>query len=150
MHLAKTHRTLWAIGSIGVLLLGVALLPSLAVGAEKAPPVKIAVFDFELEDVSAASSLPGEAAADSSRLKDVTSKARRVLAESGRYCLVDVSKAGAEPVTEKSLRNYKGCAAGIALQLGADDGWGERSRFADQASGLGGSKLVVDCRMVCT
>ena len=41
-----------AIGSIGVLLLSVAYFPALAAEAEKSSPVKIAVFDFELEDVS--------------------------------------------------------------------------------------------------
>jgi hypothetical protein len=88
--------------------------------AGNSPPVKIAVFDFELEDVSAGASLPAETAADSSRLKVVTSEARRVLAQSGRYALVDVSKVTAEPVTEKSLRTCNGCDAGIALQLGAE------------------------------
>jgi hypothetical protein len=116
----KADRTLSAIGSIGVLLLGFAFLPALAMDADKSPPVKIAVFDFELEDVSAGASLPGEAAADSARLKDVTSEARRVLAQSGRYDLVDVSKVTVRPVMEKSLRACNGCDAGIALQLGAE------------------------------
>jgi hypothetical protein len=114
------NRTLSAIGSIGVLWLSVAYFPALAADAEKSPPVKIAVFDFELEDVSAAASLPGETDADSTRLKEVTSEARRVLAQSGRYSLIDVSKVDAKPVTEQSLRNCNGCDAGIALQLGAE------------------------------
>ena len=116
----QTNRTLSAIGPIGILLLSVAYFPALAADAEKSPPVKIAVFDFELEDVSAAASLPGETVADSTRLKDVTSEARRVLAQSGRYSLIDVSKVDAKPVSEKSLRNCDGCEAGMALQLGAE------------------------------
>jgi hypothetical protein len=107
-----------AIGSIGLLLLSIALAPVLAVTAEKSPPVKIAVFDFELEDVSAAASAPGETEADLARLKDVSSAARRELAQSGRYSLIDVSKVGA--VTQASLRNCDGCDAGIALRLGAE------------------------------
>jgi Protein of unknown function (DUF2380) len=114
------NRTLSAIGSIGVLWLSVAYFPALAADAEKSLPVKIAVFDFELEDVSAAASLPGETDADSTRLKDVTSEARRVLAQSGRYSLIDVSKVDANAVTEQSLRNCNGWDAGIALQLGAE------------------------------
>ena len=43
-----------------------------------------------------------------------------MLAQSGRYSLVDVSKVEAKPVTEKSLRNCDGCEIGIALQLGAE------------------------------
>jgi Protein of unknown function (DUF2380) len=116
----KTNRALAAVGAAGVLLLGFAFLPALAADADKSPPVRIAVFDFELEDVSAGASQPGEAAADSARLKDVTSEARRVLAQSGRYSLIDVSKVTAGPVMEKSLRNCDGCDAAIALQLGAD------------------------------
>src|ERR1700730_11160738 len=119
MHQVLASRALSAIGSIGVLLLGFGFLPTLAMDADKSLPVKIAVFDFELEDVSAGASLPGETAADSARLRDVTSEARRVLAQSGRYKLVDVSKVTATPVMEKSLRTCNGCDSGIALQLGA-------------------------------
>ncbi len=43
-----------------------------------------------------------------------------MLAESGRFILVDVSKVDAEPVRAKSLRNCNGCEAGIALQAGAE------------------------------
>src|SRR5258708_23100535 len=53
-------------------------------------------------------------------MEKVSSEARRVLAQSGRYSLIDVSKVDAKPVSEKSLRNCDGCEAGIALQLGAE------------------------------
>jgi hypothetical protein len=43
-----------------------------------------------------------------------------MLAESGRYILIDVSKVNAKPVREKALRNCEGCEAGIALEAGAD------------------------------
>lgn len=117
---SQRNRTLSAIGSIGVLLLNVAFFPVLAADAEKSPPVKIAVFDFELEDVSAAASLPGESTSSAAIMEKVSSEARRVLAQSGRYSLIDVSKVDAKPVTEKSLRNCNGCETGIALQLGAE------------------------------
>ena len=50
----------------------------------------------------------------------VSSEARRMLMESGRYILVDVNQVDAEPVRTKSLRNCDGCEADIALQAGAD------------------------------
>jgi hypothetical protein len=50
----------------------------------------------------------------------VSSEARQELAQSGRYRLIDASKADAKPVMEKSLRNCGGCEASIALQLGAE------------------------------
>jgi hypothetical protein len=110
-----------AIGSIGVLLLSFAFLPALALDADKSSPVKIAVFDFELEDVSAAgASSTGETASDLTRLQAVTGEARRVLAQSGRYSLIDTNGVDAEPVKKRSLRSCDGCDAGIALKLGAE------------------------------
>ena len=84
------------------------------------PVVKIAVFAFELEDVSPAASLLGETTSSAAAMEKVSSAARRVLAQSGRYSLIDVSKVEAKPVTEKLLRNCNGCEAGTALQLGAE------------------------------
>jgi hypothetical protein len=84
------------------------------------PVVKLAVFDFELEDVSPAASLLGQTTSSEASMETVSSEARRMLAESGRFILVDVSKIDAEPVKAKSLRNCDGCEAGIALQVGAD------------------------------
>ncbi len=82
--------------------------------------VKLAVFDFELDDVSPAASLLGQTTSNEAIMEKVSSEARRMLAESGRFILVDVSRVDAEPVRAKSVRNCKGCEAGIALQAGAE------------------------------
>jgi hypothetical protein len=107
----------------GTLWLGLAALPALAADAQKAP-VKIAVFDFELEDVSAAAALPDTNASSTPAMRaimqNVSTKARQVLAQSGRYRLVDVSQVDAKPVRETSLANCDGCENAIALQLGAE------------------------------
>jgi hypothetical protein len=91
---------------------------------DPAPPrprvVTLAVFDFELDDVSPAASLLGQTNSNEAMMEKVSNEARRMLAESGRFILVDVSKIGAEPVKAKSLRNCDGCEAGIALQAGAE------------------------------
>ena len=114
------------IGSIGLAWQGVVFVSPLAALAADAPdsgkaaPIKIAVFDFELEDVSPAASQPGASADSSAIMQKVSSEARRLLAQSGRYTLVDVSKSDAKPVVEKTLRDCDGCEAGIASQLGAD------------------------------
>jgi len=84
------------------------------------PVVTLAVFDFELDDVSPAASLLRQTTPNEAMMEKVSSEARRVLAESGRFILVDVSKVDAEPVRAKSLRNCDGCEAGVALQAGAD------------------------------
>jgi len=117
----QRNRTLSAIGSIGALLLNVGIFPALAADAEKSPPVKIAVFDFELEDVSAAAaSSTSESASDLTRMQTVTGEARRVLAQSGRYSLIDTNGVDAAPVKARSLRSCNGCDASIALTLGAE------------------------------
>jgi hypothetical protein len=115
----RTHRSLSAIGAIGVLWLSAGLASALAAEPGKSAPVKLAVFAFELEDVSPAASFAGAGASDDAIMEQVSSEARRVLAQSGRYSLIDVSKVDAKPVTQKQLRNCGGCEAGIALQLGA-------------------------------
>jgi hypothetical protein len=88
-------------------------------GAEPAP-IKIAVFDFELDDSSAGAGIAGDPAADLVQLDRVTSEARRVISDSGRYHLVDVASAAGEGVKSRSLRQCNGCEAAIALKLGAD------------------------------
>ena len=95
-----------------------ALLCSGAAGAEPAP-IKIAAFDFELDDSSAGAGIAGDPAADVAQLDRVTSEARRV-SDSGRYRLVDVASAAGEGVKSRSLRQCNGCEAAIALKLGAD------------------------------
>jgi hypothetical protein len=95
-------------------------------GVPVAPPpprpsiVKLAVFDFELDDVSPAASFLGQTTSSEAVMEKVSSEARRMLAESGRFFLVDLSKVDAEPAAAKSLRNCNGCEAGIALQAGAE------------------------------
>jgi len=120
MHLTPPPRPLSAIRSLGVLWFSIACFPALAGDGGESPAVKIAVFDFELEDVSAAASLLGKTTSTSATMDKVSNEARRVLVQSGRYSLVDVSKADAKPVTEKSLKDCDGCDSGIALQLGAE------------------------------
>jgi hypothetical protein len=120
------NRIASLIASIGLAWLGVAVVLPVAALAADAPaaakpaPIKIAVFDFELEDVSPAASQPGASGDSAAIMQKVSDGARRLLAQSGRYTLVDVSKSDAKPVIEKTLRDCDGCEAGIASQLGAD------------------------------
>ena len=116
----RRQRLLLVTGSIAAIWLGFAACAALAADTGKPAPIKIAVFDFELEDVSAAASLPGASGNAAAIIDKVSSTARRVLTQSGRYTLVDVSKVDAKAVTEKSLRSCNGCETGIALQLGAE------------------------------
>jgi Protein of unknown function (DUF2380) len=88
--------------------------------ATAAAPIKLTLFDFELEDFSAAASSTGEAPSDTARLASVTSEVRQLLAQSGRYDLIDVGGAQAAAVKARALRESDGCDAAIARQLGAE------------------------------
>ena len=96
------------------------LLPASFASAETPEPIKIAIFDFELEDYSAGAGVIGETSDDAAQLKRVTNEARQLLAQSGKYTLVDVGNVDAEPVRARSLRTCGGCEADVALKLGAD------------------------------
>jgi hypothetical protein len=88
--------------------------------ATASPPIQIAVFDFELEDNSAAGSATDVAAADAAHLAEVTSGVRELLAQSGRYHPIDVASTNAAAAKKHALRDCNGCDAVIARDLGAD------------------------------
>jgi hypothetical protein len=84
------------------------------------PPAKIAVFDFELQDVSGGAGVIAQSADDSEQLRRATLAARKLIADSGRYRLVDVDGADDAAVKAHDLRECDGCDAPIAARLGAD------------------------------
>lgn len=96
------------------------LLAAPAARADAPAPVKLAVFEFELEDFSGGASILPANPSDFEQLKLVTNEVRRLIAQSGRYTVIDVSGADTEAVKTHSLRNCDGCDAGIALKLGAE------------------------------
>lgn len=97
----------------------VVLARTFALNSDPVAVPKLAVFDFELEDGTASAASAGEHPVDASILSDVTGGARKLLAESGKYSLVDTNGAGSEPAKSHTLHNCDGCEASIALQLGA-------------------------------
>lgn len=101
-------------------LAGFAALFAGPAGADPTP-IKLALFDFELDDFSGGGGgVAGDPAADLKHLDEVTAEVRKLIANSGRYALVDVSDASGEDVKDRSLRECHGCEAAIALKLGAD------------------------------
>jgi hypothetical protein len=98
----------------------VVLLMALSAAFAASAPVKLAVFEFELEDYSAGAASTGETPADAKVLAGVTSDVRNLLAQSGRYRLVDVAEADAAAATARRLHECDGCDAPIALKLGAE------------------------------
>jgi hypothetical protein len=82
-------------------------------------PVKIAVFEFELEDISAGAE-HGTSPIVTSYLAQSTEEAKQQLLQSGRYRLIDTAGADLEAAKGQGLRNCGGCEAAIAMTLGAD------------------------------
>src|ERR1043165_258301 len=82
--------------------------------------VKIAVFPFELEDFSAGAGYVPPDDIDREQLRLSTEEARRLIAASGRYQLVDVSAVNSEAAKAGKLRDCDGCDARIAAGLNAD------------------------------
>jgi hypothetical protein len=103
---------------IAALSLGFA--PVFATGAADPAPVKIAVFEFELEDSSPPAVLLNQPVSGAALMDKVSGAAREELMQSGRYLVIDASKADTQSVAAKGLRNCDGCEAGVATQLGAE------------------------------
>ena len=93
---------------------------AIAGGAEAPVPVKLALFPFELEDSSAAAGYVAPDDIDREQLRLSTEEARRLIAASGRYQLVDVSAVSLEAAKAGKLRDCDGCEARIAAGLDAD------------------------------
>ena len=83
-------------------------------------PVKMAVFPFELEDFSAAAAYVPPDDIDREQLRLSTEEARRLIAASGRYQLVDVNAVSEEAAKAGKLRDCDGCEARIAAGVDAD------------------------------
>ncbi len=83
-------------------------------------PIKLAVFPFELEDFSAAAGYIPPDDIDREQLRLSTEEARRLIAESGRYQLVDVGQPNDEAARTGKLHDCGGCEAKIAAGLQAD------------------------------
>jgi hypothetical protein len=110
--------------TIALILTPVIVLASLAAaGAAEtvAPsPIKIAVFPFELEDFSGAAGYVPPDDIDREQLRLSAEEARRLIAASGRYQLVDVGAVNDQAAKAGKLRDCDGCDARIAAGLNAD------------------------------
>jgi hypothetical protein len=110
------------------LALVLAVAATLVVGVGRAPvwaedtsqtPVAIAVFAFELDDLTPASALLQQTTSSAAALEKATEAARRELARSGRYRVIAAADAPATSPRPSRLRDCEGCEAELALKLGA-------------------------------
>ncbi len=84
-------------------------------------PMKIAVFDFELDDHSAGGGIIPEDDIDRANLKQSTQEAKRELSANSRYKIVDTSGVAAEIAARNGVLNCNSCEVEIARRLGADE-----------------------------
>lgn len=101
--------------------LALVALPAIALAAEP-EPIRVAVYDFELNDFSAGGGIIAPDARDASFLAEATEEAKRQLAHSGRYAVVDTAAATDEPVKAHRLRDCGKCIGEITRRLGARQG----------------------------
>jgi Protein of unknown function (DUF2380) len=110
--------------SIALLLAPVMVLAGFALanadGSGEHSPIRLAVFPFELEDFSAAAAYIPPDDIDREQLRLSTEEARRLIAQSPRYQLVDVGGVTDEAAKSGKLRYCNGCEARIAAGLHAD------------------------------
>ncbi len=81
---------------------------------------RIAIFDFELDDRSAAGGMIAKDAIDDENLRKSTEEARQRLAASGRYTVVDTGSAAGQLISAGGIQGCNGCEAALARTLGAD------------------------------
>jgi hypothetical protein len=106
----RCHRT-----RFGIVASVLWLCASYAAVAEAPAAVKIAVFPFELEDHS-----PASKGGEAPHLAQSTDEAKKQLAGSGRYTIVDTAAADMSAAKGQPLRDCGGCEVAIARALGAD------------------------------
>ena len=121
---SSNHRC-WALGPMHRLGLAAVALSCWTVyaAADSLPPatfpIKIAVFEFELEDFSAAGQT--KSVPETSYLAQATDEAEQQLRASGRYTVIDAVHSDISAAKGQGLRNCGGREAPIALSLGADE-----------------------------
>ena len=107
--------------SVAAFLVCAAALLPLSTTAATPDPVKLAIFDFEFEDMSAAASAGEIAAADSQHLAEVTRSVRDLFDKSGHYSL----STSAVRVRPRSRRAR--CANSMAATPRSRNSWGPSS-----------------------
>src|SRR5215510_14428628 len=117
----KTHRISALVRTLAAIVAGaLSLFATHPSRAAEPVPAKIAVFDFELDDRSAGGGIIAQDAVDTENLKLSSEAARRMLAESGRYSIVDTGGAAADVTSAEGIQHCNGCEGPLARKLGAD------------------------------
>jgi hypothetical protein len=85
----------------------------------RADAPKLALFDFELQDTSLEGEMRGPQADEHDRLIRISDQVRRLLTESGKFQLLDISKVKGA-AEGSNLQACGGCDVQYAQRIGAD------------------------------
>lgn len=96
--------------------MAIAVLHHAALGEERP---RLALFDFELQDVSHEGALNEPRKDETARLDLLSAELRKLIAATDRYEIVDLSAAREEIAGRRPLRTCNGCDIEIAKRLGA-------------------------------
>jgi hypothetical protein len=102
-------------GLAAILMVGLGAVTARSQGAPETP-IAIAVFDFQLDDVTPASSLLQQTTSTTAALQKVTDAAKRALSRSGLYRVITPTGTSPQPTR---LQDCNACEAAMALKLGA-------------------------------
>jgi hypothetical protein len=91
-----------------------------ALADQPSAPLKIAVFDFELDDHSAGGGIIPEDDIDRANLKQSTDEAKRLLQVSRQYSIVETTSVAADVKAANGVIDCNSCEVGLASKLGAD------------------------------
>lgn len=116
----KPERENWIARWLVVLMTGLATLPVDGTAGAAAEPKTAAVFDFELIDTSLEGEMRGPQAVEQARLGLISDHLRRLLADTGKYTVIDIAPAAQAIEAAGFLHGCNGCEADIAGQLGAE------------------------------
>lgn len=110
----------WSNRIIALFLIAVSLVIGPPWQAIAQAPPKVVVFDFELIDSSLEGEMMGPREDEQRRLGMISDLLRRMLADSGRYEVLDHTPAKEQIAQAGYLYSCNGCEAKIARSLGAD------------------------------
>jgi hypothetical protein len=114
---SKLHRRGVLVAGLAAALAAFTFDSSVAAGTT---PIKIAVFEFELKDASAAGGVIPRDAIDTENLKQSTEMTRSLLSASGHFTLVDTGSVADEVASAGGIQACDGCDVPLARKLGAD------------------------------
>jgi len=105
--------------SLAIAVLAVAVISLRVAVPARAAPIRLAVFDFELQDASQEGEIDGVRADQTARLGKISRLLKELLARDPKYQLVNLAPYEKRIAEHRPLRTCQGCDIDIAREAGA-------------------------------